>query len=108
MSAHGVSGLLLHGALMNPSLRRLIRSLSALATEVTKRLEADLSDGRSDLADARSSVQETLCRDVPPAECADMLSQAMVCSLPLVLSQREGFEVAGPWLLEGATAWQRL
>src|SRR4051794_18471940 len=108
MSAHGVSGLLGHGALMNPAFRQLIRSLSNLATEVAIRLEREWTGGRSELEAARISLQEALCRDVPSAECADMLSQAMVCSLPLVLWQREAFEVAGPWLLESATAWQRL
>ncbi|MGI8982061.1 MAG: type ISP restriction/modification enzyme [Pirellulaceae bacterium] len=94
---------------MNPPLpRRLIRSLAALATEVAVRLEDSLAAGSKRLEIARSSLQAALGREIAAAECADMLSQAMVASLPLVLARKEVYEVAAPWLLEAAQPWERL
>ncbi len=94
---------------MNPPLpRRLLRSLAALATEVAVRLEGSLSAGCTRLETARSSLQAALGREISAAECADMLSQAMVASMPLVAARREVFEVAAPWLMQQAEKWERL
>lgn len=93
---------------MNPLPRRLLRSLAALATEVTARLEDSLAAGCTRLATARSSLQAALGREILPVECADMLSQAMVASIPLVVARKELFEVAAPWLLEQAYPWELL
>ncbi|MBC7854334.1 MAG: N-6 DNA methylase, partial [Pirellulaceae bacterium] len=93
---------------MNPPPRRLIRSLAALATEVAVRLEGSLATGCSRLEAARSSLQAALGREFPAAECADMLSHAMVASIPLVLARKDVFEVAARWLLVPAQPWERL
>jgi predicted helicase len=94
---------------MRPPLsRRLLRSLAALATNVAVRLEASLTENGEQLAVARASLEGALGREVPAAECADMLSQAIVASLPLVLARKDVFSVASPWLLEQARPWERL
>jgi hypothetical protein len=94
---------------MSPTLpRRFLKSLAALASEVTVRLEESLSVGCGRLETARSSLQAALGREIPAAECADMLGQAMVASIPLVTARKEVFGVAGPWLLEQARPWERL
>ena len=94
---------------MSPPLpRHFLKSLAALATEMAVRLEESLSAGHGRVEAARSSLQAALGREILAAECADMLSQAMVASIPLVAAQRGVFEAAGPWLLEQARPWERL
>ncbi|MCE9525967.1 MAG: N-6 DNA methylase [Planctomycetales bacterium] len=94
---------------MNPPLPRpLLRNLAALATEVAARLEASFAEGCERLAVARTSLETALGREIPAAECADMLSQAMVASFPLVMARKDVFAVAAPWLLEQAKPWERL
>ena len=92
----------------SPLPRRLLRSLAALATSVAARLETSVTDDCGRLAEARASLEVALGREVPAAECADMLSQAMVASLPLVLARKDVFSIAAPWLLEQAKPWERL
>ena len=94
---------------MSPPLpRHFLKSLAALATEVANRLEESLSAGCGTLETAHSSLQAALSREIPASECADMLSQAMVASIPLVAVRRGVFEAAGPWLLQQAKPWERL
>jgi predicted helicase len=94
---------------MNPTLpRRLLRSLAGLATKLAARLEDSLSAGSARLESARSSLQAALAREVSATECADLLSQAVVASLPLAAARKAVFEIAGPWLLQPAEPWERL
>lgn len=94
---------------MSPPLpRHFLKSLAALATEMAIRLEKSLSTGHGRLEEARSSLQAALGREILAAECADMLSQAIVASIPLVAARRGVFEAAGPWLLQQAKPWERL
>lgn len=91
-----------------PTQRKFVRMLVTLAAELQGRLEKRLSEGCSKLAAAHVALQTELGRDILPAQCADMLSQAAVCALPLVLSRKDVFELAGTWLLAQGTAWQQL
>jgi predicted helicase len=91
-----------------PPPRRVLKNLAALATAVAARLDESLSAGCGRLNTARASLSAALEREIPVAECADMLSQAMVASLPLVAARKEVFQAAGPWLLEQAMPWERL
>ena len=92
----------------SPLPRRLLRSLAAHATNVAARLETSVTEDCGRLAGARASLEVALGREIPAAECADMLSQAMVASLPLALARKDVFSVAAPWLLEQAKPWERL
>ncbi len=93
---------------MNPPPRQWLRSMAALATKVAAGLEKSFAARCTRLEAARDSLQVALGRVIPTAECADMLSQAMVASFPLISARREVFEMAGRWLLQQAQPWERL
>ena len=88
-------------------MRRLVRELVTLADEVQPPLERELERGCRELREAQTALQLSLGREIPADECADMLSQAAVCALPLVLARRDLFQHAGAWLLAQAEPWQR-
>ncbi|MFN0018816.1 MAG: type ISP restriction/modification enzyme [Pirellulaceae bacterium] len=92
----------------SPLPRPLLRNLAALATEVATRLDASFVEGCDRLAAAKNSLESALGREIPAVESADMLSQAIVASFPLVMTRRDVFAVAAPWLLDQAKPWERL
>ena len=92
----------------SPLPRPSLRKLAALATDVALRIEASFATGCERLSGASKSLQIALSREIPQQECADMLSQAIVASFPLVIARKDVFAVAAPWLLEQAKPWERL
>src|SRR5688572_9983877 len=81
-----------------------------LSAKLLRQLSASLGALRGHLhvaAQVTRSLSEALQRDVPSAEAADALSQAIVCGSAVATPFAGDWHKCRDWLLEAAAPWER-
>jgi hypothetical protein len=87
--------------------RQLDRGLSP---KLLRQLAASLNAVRAELKvgrEIRHSLAADLQRDVPPAEAADALAQAIVCGSAIAAASADEWQRGRAWLLEQCSPWER-
>src|SRR5687767_1091769 len=87
--------------------RQLDRGLSP---KLLRHLAASLNAVRAALEVSREvqhSLAADLQRDVPPAEAADALAQAIVCGSAIAIAFADDWRRCRTWLLEQSAPWEQ-
>ena len=90
-----------------PTLRGLVRSLSAQANDLREQLRERFANEDRRLAAAQASLAAELNGDVSRNETADVLAQAVACAGPIIATQMKEWQAAATWFEEQSSEWER-